>query len=281
MSDPDNSLPPIQPSEVLPPLPPTEEQPPFEPPQPWQPGREDPPWTIWDVVRIVVVVIISVIVLGTVATGIATQGAPISRTTAESIARDPRVVIPAQFAAYLVVVGYMVMLIRGRALSFWNTLRWNWPGPRWLSYIVLGIILAFAVEMISRLLPIPPSLPIDKYFRDTVGAYMMAVFGITLAPLVEELFFRGFLYPVLARKWGMAGGIVVTAALFAVIHEGQLAHAWAPLLLLFGVGVVLTTVRARTGSVGATFAIHVGYNGALFTSLYFATDHFRHLERMT
>ena len=279
MSDPANPLPP-EPPQILPPQAPPADPRFLETPHPW-PDHENPPWTIWDVGRIVAVVIVSIGVFGIAATAIATHGAPAARSTAETIARDPRVVIPAQFAAYLVVVGYMVTLIRGRASSFWSAVRWNWPSTRWLSYVVLGVILAFAVEMTSRLLPIPPSLPIDKYFRDTVAAYMMAVFGVTLAPLVEELLFRGFLYPVLARKWGMGAGIIVTAALFALIHEGQLAHAWAPLLLLFGVGLVLTTVRARTGSVGATFAIHVGYNAALFTSLYFATDHFRHLEKMS
>jgi hypothetical protein len=279
VSDPANPFPP-EPPKILPPEAPAEEPQSLDAPQPWQPGRENPRWTIWDVVRIVVVVIVSIAVLGMVATAIALHGGATSRATAADIARDPRVAIPAQFAAYLVVIAYMLALIRGRASSFWQTVRWNWPGVHWLRYAVLGVMLAFAVEMTSRLLPIPKSLPIDKYFRDTVGAYMMAIFGVTLAPLVEELFFRGFLYPVLARKWGMGTGIVVTAALFAFIHESQLAHAWAPLLLLFGVGLVLTTVRARTGSVGATFAIHVGYNAALFTSLYFATDHFRHLERM-
>jgi hypothetical protein len=33
--------------------------------------------------------------------------------------------------------------------------------------------------------------------------------------------------------------------------------------------------------VGRTFMIHVGYNGTLFTILYFASDHFRHLEKVT
>jgi hypothetical protein len=56
--------------------------------------------------------------------------------------------------------------------------------------------------------------------------------------------------------------------------------AWAPLLVLFGVGAVLTLVRARTNSVATCVLMHIGYNSTLFTMLFFATDHFHHLEKM-
>ena len=41
-----------------------------------------------------------------------------------------------------------------------------------------------------------------------------------------------------------------------------------------------TITRARTGSVAASFLVHVGYNLMLFVLLFFTTDRFRHLERM-
>jgi membrane protease YdiL (CAAX protease family) len=101
-----------------------------------------------------------------------------------------------------------------------------------------------------------------------------------LAPLVEELFFRGFLYPALARRLGVAAGVALTALPFALIHASQLARAWAPLLLLFIVGLVLTAVRARTRSVGASFLVHVGYNATLFALLYAGTDGFTNFEKL-
>jgi hypothetical protein len=109
---------------------------------------------------------------------------------------------------------------------------------------------------------------------------MLAAFGVTLAPLMEELFFRGFLYPVLARRIGVPTAVAITALSFALIHASQLAHAWGPLLLLFFVGLALTIARVRTGSVATSFLMHVGYNGTLFTAMYLASDHFRNLERL-
>jgi membrane protease YdiL (CAAX protease family) len=175
----------------------------------------------------------------------------------------------------------MVWLVRSPGRRFWTVIGWRWPQATWWGWTALGVALALIVQAASALLPIPKSLPIDRYFRDTAGAYMMAVFGVTFAPLVEELFFRGFTYAALARRFGMIAGVLITSALFAVIHTSQLANAWAPLLLLFFVGIVLTAVRARTGSVATTFLVHIGYNGTLFTLLYFASDRFRHLEKVS
>lgn len=242
--------------------------------------REDPPWTGWDVVRIVVIALITIGLFSMVAMGIAAHGQK-SKEALERLAHNPKVAIPPQILSYLIVIAYMIAIVRINGHPFWPTVKWNFPALSFLGYVALGVGLAVLVQTASALLPIPKSLPIDKYFSDTGGAYLMAFFGITFAPLVEELFFRGFVYPVVARRLGISASIAITALLFALIHESQLAHAWAPLLLLWFVGLVLTYVRARTRSVGASFCIHAGYNLTLFTLMFLATDHFRHLEKLT
>ncbi len=196
------------------------------------------------------------------------------------LAREPRLVIPVQTAAYLIVLGCMVLIVqRRRAISFWRAIQWNWPGSSAVAYLFGGVGLALGIQLLSALLPVPKQLPIEKYFKDATGTYLMVVFGIAVAPLMEELFFRGFLYPVLARRTGATGGIAITAVFFALVHQSQLGRAWSPVLLLFVVGVVLTWVRANTGSVASSWLIHVGYNTTLFTLLWLQTDHFQHMER--
>jgi membrane protease YdiL (CAAX protease family) len=96
---------------------------------------------------------------------------------------------------------------------------------------------------------------------------------------MEELFFRGFLYPVLARRLGAVASVVITAAAFGLLHCAQLKYSWA-VLIIFLVGVMLTTVRAITKSVGASFLVHVGYNATLSALIFAATSGFRHLERL-
>ena len=55
----------------------------------------------------------------------------------------------------------------------------------------------------------------------------------------------------------------------------QLDFAWQPVLLVSVVGIVLTYVRARTGTVLASFFVHLGYNTFLFVAFYFATGGLR------
>jgi len=95
---------------------------------------------------------------------------------------------------------------------------------------------------------------------------------VSMAPAVEAS---------AAGRWGRVLAILMTSAGFAMVHGEQLGQAWGPLLVLFVVGLVLTLTRVVTRSVTPGLLVHVGYNLTLFTLLYFGTDHFRHLERMT
>ena len=97
---------------------------------------------------------------------------------------------------------------------------------------------------------------------------LLGAFGILVAPLMEEIVFRGFLYPALARWTGALPSIVVTASAFTLLHGAQLAYAWAPLLLIFMVGVALTVTRAVTKSVATCVIIHMAYNFVLFAQTY-------------
>jgi membrane protease YdiL (CAAX protease family) len=193
-------------------------------------------------------------------------------------------ILPTQLAAYVLTVGFMVFYVWEKyRVGFLRAVRWNMPARNFVLYALAGgSVLGFGSQLAGALLHrwIPKSLPIEQFFSTPASAYALAAFGILVAPLVEELFFRGFLYPALARRLGVMAGILLTAALFALLHAGQLALAWAPLLILFAVGAVLTLVRARTNSVATCVLIHAGYNFTLFTMLFFATGHFHHMEKM-
>ena len=108
-------------------------------------------------------------------------------------------------------------------------------------------------------------------------ATVLGAFGIVVAPFVEEVVFRGYLYPVLARAWGTSAGILATALLFAAIHAQQLWGGWAQIALILLVGLILTYVRARNGSVLASYLVHLSYNLTVFLLIWVATDFFRKL----
>ncbi|HXZ26914.1 MAG TPA: CPBP family intramembrane glutamic endopeptidase [Terriglobales bacterium] len=262
-------------------LPPQIVQPPLEPPAPLpHSSAENPPWNGWDIVLLLAAAFFFLFFVSGVVYGVAAHLYGRSVTPAE-LSRDPRVLVPAQALSYVALLLFMAVLVRLRYRArFFQTIRWRWPaGADCLKFVAGGILLAGVIQALSYLFPMPPSLPIDKYFRDATSAWLLAGFGILVAPLVEELFYRGFLYPVLARPLGTFGAVVLTSIPFALMHASQLASAWAPLLMLFLVSVALTLTRAKTGSVAASVLVHMAYNFTLFTMLFFATDHFQHLEK--
>jgi membrane protease YdiL (CAAX protease family) len=236
---------------------------------------ENPVWSGWDVLLIAVLAVASVAVFGVLLLLGAHTVLP--RSGGKGDAALPAIL--AQFLAYVVVAIYMVTLVEGKyRVHFWPAIRWNWPRSQW-KMLSLGMLVLLAVSFLGRFLPMPKSTPFEDLFMRPLDAYIMSVFAITLGPLMEELFFRGFLYPVLARRMGVAWGIFFTALPFGLMHMFQYGYAWGVVLLIFLMGVVCTAVRATTGSVAASFLVHVGYNATDMLLLAVATGGFRHMEK--
>jgi membrane protease YdiL (CAAX protease family) len=194
------------------------------------------------------------------------------------VAQKPVLALLSELLAYGVVAVYMILLVEGKYHTrFWAAIRWNWPGLAGLSLAGVGVLM-LGLDFLGRFLPMPKTTPFDQFFDRPLDAYLTVAFAITLGPLMEELFFRGFLYPVVARRLGAFWGILLTALPFGLMHYLQY-RSWSAVLIIILVGVVLTTVRALTKSVASSFLAHVGYNGTLMVLAAVATDGFRHMEK--
>ncbi len=130
-----------------------------------------------------------------------------------------------------------------------------------IQFLTGGAILALVATFASGFFNSKETLPIEQLLQARVSMILYAVLGVLVAPLVEETIFRGFLYPVIARRLGVAAGVLITGMLFGLLHAAQLWGGWGQIVLLIVVGVVLTAVRARTGTVSASYFVHLGYNG--------------------
>jgi membrane protease YdiL (CAAX protease family) len=241
-----------------------------------------PTWSAWDVATVLAFagaawVVISAFALGVARVAMGKQQVPVSE-----LAESPLVALGAQSVTELAILIFMVGWIGRRSLQgFWKAIHWNWRGGKLPGLLLGGVALALFVDFVSRYLPIPKSLPVERFFNEAATAYLMSALGVILAPLLEELFFRGLFYPLVRRTVGVTLAVLLTATIFAFIHGAQLGYAWAPLLSIFVVGVVLTLVRQITESVAASYLVHCGYNLALFGMLWIGSDHFRHLEKVT
>ena len=174
-----------------------------------------------------------------------------------------------------------------------------------IRLIPIGLILSFAVQAISSLATMPKNIPMDDFFRTASDVWLVTAFGTLLAPLFEEILFRGFLLPAfaIAYDWlslprtpaayelwhsnnkltrpALVFSAVFTSILFAALHGQQTSFAWPVLVLLFCVSLVLSYVRLRLRSVLASTLIHVSYNATIFLTAFIATGGYRHLDKIT
>jgi membrane protease YdiL (CAAX protease family) len=196
------------------------------------------------------------------------------------------VAIIAQAIASGLALLYFWLMVRLRnGGPFWAALGWRPFGsadPAKRSpvplYLGCGLGLAVVVSLLSKFVSQQEALPIEELFQSRETIILLMIFGILVAPLVEETIFRGFFYPVVARSFGVLAGILVTGTLFGMSHAAQLWGGWGQIGLLVGVGVVMTWVRVRRHTVLASYLLHVAYNTTLFAEFVIATGGLRHLS---
>jgi membrane protease YdiL (CAAX protease family) len=192
-------------------------------------------------------------------------------------------VILTQTLLSLALLGYLFVHIRARFESpFWRTIGWRplqtGTVPRrivYLSLILGGFTLSLFVQIASAAFQNKAKLPIQEYFQDPRSALLLMIMSVLLAPLVEETIFRGYIYPVVARSFGIGAGVLITGTLFGLLHAPQLWGGWGQILLLIGVGIIFTAARAVSNTVLASYVLHVSYNSFLFIAFLLATHGLR------
>ena len=277
-SNPVHSFDPISQAE---PLPPTA----LEPLQAAEPEKTE--IDLLDVLLVGVAMAMAFLILGSVAAAIfifTHRSSGLSpKVLEDTLSKNAFFIVPTQFVIYVAIIGFMALLVWGRhKTSLAEAVHWNVPAhPRvWRLALITGTALALISDIGEVALHrwIPDSLPITEFFKDRPSALLLGAFGILVAPLMEELLFRGFLYPALARWTGATVSLIVTASAFTLLHGAQLGYSWAPLLLIFVVGLTLTITRMRTNSVATCVIVHMTYNFVLLLQTYIATHGFRQMQ---
>lgn len=102
-----------------------------------------------------------------------------------------------------------------------------------------------------------PQQVVQIYLKKSTEPYLLGftLFVAILGPIIEEIFFRGFMYKAFRTKWGVRGAVIFSAILFASLHHSLLA--FIPIFLL---GVVLALLYEKSGSLLAPMAFHVMHN---------------------
>jgi membrane protease YdiL (CAAX protease family) len=110
------------------------------------------------------------------------------------------------------------------------------------------------IELIRQATMLHPASP----FRSLLLVLVVAC----VVPLVEEVFFRGALYTTLRRSQPALGALLLTALCFVLSHQDL--RLWLPFLL---VSLVLTHLRAASGSLLPGLSLHVSFNALTLASV--------------
>jgi len=166
----------------------------------------------------------------------------------------------------LLLVGFIFFVIKvlhGRPIL--QSLHWHGSEKVPVLWLMsAGAFLAITVLIVSTLFPPPGESPLEKLLTTPESIVAFVVFGIALAPVMEEIVFRGFIYTLLADIYSHRVAVPVTAVLFAAVHISQLRGNLPAVGVILFVGYVLTVVRQRSNSLLPSVIMHTTYNAMIF-----------------
>lgn len=153
-------------------------------------------------------------------------------------------------------------------LGFHKNKQLNYLGLGLLAYVAFlpfffALILVSAIVCSFMGIEPKPHVLID-IFREEKSLWViggLVVFASVIGPIIEELVFRGVLYPALRKKVGVQNAILGTSLFFAVIHFN-----WFQFIPVFGLGVLLAYLYEKTNSLLPSIMLHA-MNNAVSTAV--------------
>ncbi len=112
----------------------------------------------------------------------------------------------------------------------------------------------------------PPVQEIVQVFmeeKEVSVLWISALFAAVFGPIAEETFFRGFMYNAIKRRVGVFKAVVITAAIFSLLHTH--AVGFLPIMAL---GILLSYLYERTGSLVSSITVHIAHNLGMVTLVF-------------
>lgn len=146
----------------------------------------------------------------------------------------------------------------------------GFPAGMGIAVLVIGFGLILAINALwtplMRGWDLPEQPDVLPLFGGGVGGLLLALLaGGVIAPVAEEVLFRGFLYGGLRSRWGVFWGLVVSSAIFAVIHG--FGGVIPP---IFVMGIILALAYELTGSIWPPILLHSAVNSLTFIVTFLA-----------
>jgi len=197
-------------------------------------------------------------------------GAPISLADISSNGAVLAFSLAASAPIVLLIVAAVIRLSR---VPLRDYLALKWPSWRELG---MGVgVLAFTL-FCSGLAAELTGQETPAFIADTFNSAraagllpLLVISFVFLAPLQEEVLFRGFLYRGFAPALGMWPAIILISAVWAITH---LQYQWFFVGEIFVLGLAFGWLRAKSGSLMLTFLLHATVNGMAILEAFSGTS---------
>jgi membrane protease YdiL (CAAX protease family) len=163
------------------------------------------------------------------------------------------------------VVTWMFISNGGRR-PFWKPIGFEWPANirpviGGLLSVLVAIILLLVAWLVTKFWG-GNKTQLDLLIESSLATRFATAFvAVATAPLVEELIYRGVVYPAIEKAAGVGVAVVAVSLLFAGVHVFQYMNNIAVITVITLLSFTLTIARAVTGKLMPSFVIHLVFNG--------------------
>jgi hypothetical protein len=155
----------------------------------------------------------------------------------------------------------MILLAHQKKDPLFQVLRFNKTKIKQTTLILLGaILIAISAIFLTHLFPPNTPPPLEAYLKTKIDLLVFSFLGIIFAPFVEEIFFRGILYPFFETHMPKFLAIFMVGSMFGFLHIGQLSGFPLGIGIIFLVGYLTTFIRATWNSTTLAWIFHLTYN---------------------
>lgn len=215
------------------------------------------PWTLLDIGRA-----IGLVILALIATAVPAALVGVLLAGDEDVTKDPEALTVTLAAGVFLELALLFTAIhftirkydlpvsalglkRPERGGFWSTLGMA------IGLVMAGLAVNFVYFQALGAVGIEPDTDIEEVFQSPGPFITIAVLSLLFAPIMEEIFFRGFVFGGLRARWGLAWAMLASGLLFGVAHIGNPAGVYLIPPITF---------------IGALFAFGYAYSGSLLTS---------------
>lgn len=153
-------------------------------------------------------------------------------------------------------------------------------GAAWVTgtarSLPVGLIIGFTMGIIylavSPLMCESPDVeslgPLAKMaYSPGFGQILWVILAVILAPLIEEMLFRGVIFAGISRSLGPVTAGLISTILFVMLHVTEAILFWPAFVFIGAMAGAALWMRIRHCAIGPAVAVHFGYNLVLVTSV--------------